>query len=90
MNFHFSKEELKDFADRPVLNIYDTAYDVVQECIATVENQPSAYYVEKVVAEIKEASYQEAVDDMDAFGDIPSMVVSLKTATSIVRNGGKE
>ena len=42
------------------------------------------------MAEIKEASYQEAVDDMDAFGDIPSMVVSLKTATSIVRNGGKE
>ena len=53
-----------------------------------VDAQITAYDVEKVVAELEERSYQEAVDDMDAFGDVPSMVVSLKTATSVVRNGG--
>lgn len=45
--------------------------------------------MDKVVEQLEEASYSEAVDDMDPYGDIPSKVVSLQTAHDIVRNGGR-
>jgi hypothetical protein len=51
---------------------------------------PTSYDVEKVVAELEESSRPEIADDMDAFGDIPSIVVSLNTAIDIVRKGGIE
>lgn len=35
---------LKEWADSNAMRGYDTAYDVVQECISTVENQPTVFY----------------------------------------------
>lgn len=32
---------LKEWADTNAMRGYDTAYDVVQDCISTVENQPT-------------------------------------------------
>lgn len=45
---------LKEWADSNAMKGYDTAYDVVQDCISVVETQPTAYDVEKVEAELKE------------------------------------
>ena len=57
---------------------------------AIIENQQTAFDKEKVVAELEDSSRPEIADDMDAFGDIPSIVVSLNTAIDIVRKGGIE
>lgn len=51
-----------------------------------IDNQPTAYDVEAVVAELEKESYIETADDMNPYP--PSKVVSLRKAISIVR--GKE
>jgi hypothetical protein len=53
-----------------------------------VAKLPTAYDVEKVVEELKEASYDETQDDMNPFP--PSKVVSLRKTQDIVRKGGVE
>lgn len=62
----------------------------VNRLIDYVEKMPTAYDVDKVVTELKEASYQETANDCDPFGDIPSIVVSLNKAINIISAGGKE
>jgi hypothetical protein len=52
------------------------------EAIKIVENQPTAYDVEKVVAELEEASTMDDVDD--------AFYIREYKAIEIVRNGGKE
>ena len=39
---------------------------------------------EQIIAEFEEASYQETVDDMDAFGYIPTFVIRKERAMEIV------
>ena len=46
---------LKEWADTNAMRGYDTAYDVVQDCISTVENQPTAYDVDAVVKELEDS-----------------------------------
>lgn len=48
--------------------------------------QPTAYNPEKVVEQLKEASYTETQDDMNPC--VPSEVVNLESAVKIVRGGG--
>lgn len=71
--------------DAVLNNFYRLAHEHV---IDVVNIQKTAFDKEKVVAELEEASRPEIADDMDAFGDIPSIVVSLNTAIDIVKRGG--
>ena len=63
---------LKEWADSNAMRGYDTAYDVVQECISTVETAPTAYNVDAVVAELekREKTSKEFYDGAMADGSI--------------------
>ncbi len=52
----------------------------------TIDNAPTAYDPEKVVEQLKEASYTETQDDMNPCD--PPEVVNLESAIKIVRGGG--
>ena len=75
----FIKEKYKDG---------ESTDDVKDQMLFDLSYQPTAYDVEKVVEELKEASYDETQDDMNPFP--PSKVVSLRKTQDIVRKGGVE
>lgn len=56
---------------------------VIKECIKAVEEQPTAYDVDKVVEELEE--YSNA-DEAERHGTIP--VIELDDAIDIVKRGG--
>jgi hypothetical protein len=61
----------------------DTEREYIKETVLNfVNEQPTAYNVEAVVAELKKESYQEWCDS--------PKIVELKDAIDIVRNAGKE
>lgn len=78
---------LKEWADTNAMRGYDTAYDVVQDCISTVENQPTAYDVDKVV---------EDLDNVQVWKDFMTYDLTsreckiIKKVIEIVRKGGVE
>lgn len=78
-------EELHHMIDGDSNLRKDYEYMGMDDCIRSM---PTAFDTEKVVAELEESSRPEIADDMDAFGDIPSIVVSLNTAIDIVKRGG--
>ncbi len=51
-----------------------------------IDAEPTAYNPEKVVEQLKEASYTETQDDMNPC--VPSEVVNLESAIKIVKGGG--
>ena len=51
-----------------------------------IDAQPTAYNPEKIVEQLKEASYTETQDDMNPC--VPSEVVNLESAIKIVKGGG--
>ena len=73
-------DKLKDFSDMYTLN--EEAKVVLETIVRIVTEQPTAYDVEKVVAELKKESYQEYCDS--------ERIVELKDAIDIVRKGGVE
>ena len=54
-------------------------YDAIQNCISCVEEQPTAYSVDKVVEELEEVAYVS--EDVNSF-------VDLGDAIEIVKQGG--
>lgn len=60
----------------------DDMKDVFRGVVATVEEQPTAYDVEKVVAELEKDSYEEYCSCCE--------IVRLKNAIDIIRKGGIE
>lgn len=76
--------------DVDIEDFFMLVQEIVQQyrkmAIDTIQKQPTAYDVEKVVEELKEASYDETQDDMNPFP--PSKVVSLRKTQDIVRKGG--
>jgi hypothetical protein len=75
------KDKISRTTNNTILRIF------LLEAIKIVENEPTAYDVEKVVAEL-ETSSGKGYRDID--GDyVPPMIETTK-AISIVRNGGKE
>lgn len=84
---------LKEWADTNAMRGYDTAYDVVQDCISTVENQPTAYDVEKVVAELeaKENEWWDTYSLSSGFDEYAhGKNVGFEEAIDIVKRGGVE
>lgn len=86
-------------ADKLILHLNDYAlqeapfkgesadtYNVIKQCIEAVEEQPTAYDVDKVVEQLKNVSYER-------FGNAGmggENVVNLDDAIKIVKAGGKE
>lgn len=81
-------EVLNKWADANAERGYDTAYDLVQECIEVVKERPAAYDVEKVVAELEEQiDNNRGWEDEDYYW---GETKGYEHAIEIVRNGGKE
>ena len=83
---------LRNWADRNAERGYDTAYDMVQECIEVVKERPIAYNVDKVVEQLEESSYwtQPHFDEDGFKDDDTEEVINLTKATEIVKAGGVE
>ncbi len=47
-------------------------------------------FIDKLIGRLEEESYQETMDDLDPFGDIPRMVVSLNKSIEIVNELAEE
>lgn len=75
---------LKDRATNEAIMGYMTAYDVINSIIDEVEEQPTAYDVDKVVKELDKASdYYECEEQ----GREHVQMVDLTDAIEIVRGG---
>ena len=72
-------EVLNKWADANAERGYDTAYDLVKECIEVVKERPTAYDVEKVVEELES-------DERHTFDGC----INKRYTTEIVRKGGVE
>ena len=70
---------LKDRATNEAIMGYITAYDVTNSIIDEVEEQPTAYDIDKVIEELGKASWEET--------DI-STVIYIDDAIEIVKQGG--
>ena len=62
-------------------------YDAIQNCISCVEEQPTAYSVDKAVEELEGAMWLTTNDDGET-NNLSIQVVSFKDAIEIVNNGG--
>ena len=60
-------------------------YDAIQNCISCVEEQPTAYSVDKVVEELRRVS-GNGYRDVD--GDYVPPMIETKNAIEIVKQGG--
>ena len=93
-----SRSEVNDVIDelevytcgRPNTMKVEVSVLQLQRLINKLKNIPTAYSVDKVVAELEENSYVEIADDMDPFGDIKHKVVRLDDAIEIVKQGSVE
>ncbi len=54
--------------------------------MAIIDNQPTAYNVDKVLEKLEQNSYQETQDDMNPFES--PMVINSNNAINIVKSGG--
>ena len=57
-------------------------YDAIQNCISCVEEQPTAYSVDKIVEELELHSFEFGTDTL------PAHYVRLNEAIKIVKQGG--
>ena len=62
-------------------------YDAIQNCISCVEEQPTAYSVDKVVEELEGAMWLTTNDDGET-NNLSIQVVSFGDAIEIVKQGG--
>ena len=62
-------------------------YDAIQNCISCVEEQPTAYSVEKVVEELEGAMWLTTNDDGET-NNLSIQVVSFEDAVEIVKQCG--
>lgn len=67
-------------------SFYGGGCSMIQEIIKEVDEQPTAYDVDKVVEQLKEASYERFGND----GMGEELVVNLDDAIEIIRDGGKD
>lgn len=75
----------RNWADRNAERGYDTAYDMVQECIEVVKERPIAYDVDKVVEQLYELGGVDGFDECAKAYDS-----AIEDAIKIVRTGGVE
>lgn len=73
---------------------YSGKYDAIQECMKAVEEQPTAFDVEKVVREIRDLKlsyYMTIANTGDADKDYVYLNVAnaIDTAIEIVKRGGR-
>ena len=82
---------LKDRATNEAIMGYMTAYDVTNSIIDEVEEQPTAYSVDKIVAELNELDVKSITRYKDGnFGDFDGVEYYIKKrdAIEIVKQGG--
>lgn len=83
-------EELRRLIDATSLKDRASEYafseDEYKRFCAIIDAEPTAYNPDKVVEQLKEASYTETQDDMNPCD--PSEVINLESAIEIVRGGG--
>ena len=82
---------LKDRATNEAIMGYMTAYDVINSIIDEVEEQPTAYSVDKIVAELNELDVKSITRYKDGnFGDFDGVEYYIKKrkAIEIVKQGG--
>lgn len=71
---------------KPDEDEYISIADALASTLQEIEEQPTAFDVDKVVESLKRDSYKEAADDMNPFE--PPKVVNLSKAIEIVKGGG--
>ena len=82
---------LKDRATNEAIMGYMTAYDVTNNIIDEVEEQPTAYSVDKIIAELKELDDKSITRYKNGnFGDFDGVEYYIKKrdAIEIVKQGG--
>ena len=82
---------LKDRATNEAIMGYMTAYDVTNSIIDEVEEQPTAYSVDKIIAELKELDDKSITRYKNGnFGDFDGVEYYIKKrdAIEIVKQGG--
>ena len=82
------KEELYQEWFMDILLAQRHSEDIFYALAQKIDEQPTAYDLEKIVECLNKDSYEETADDMSAFE--PPRVVNLRSAIEIVKNGGKE
>ena len=84
---------LKARATNEAIMGYITAYDVTNSIIDEVEEQPTAYDIDKVVAELEENSSRYTKKYVTPYGNNgyrDTKAISIHKAIDIAKRGGKE